>query len=363
MKRRNAIKNLGAIGLMAALPGVVKPESNKKNKKLGVALVGLGNYARLQLAPALQLTEHCQLVGLVDIDKEKCKEWARDYNIPQQNIYTDSDFDRIADNPTIDIVYVAVPNFLHAPYTVRAFKAGKHVICEKPMCLNVTEAKAMLAAQKKAGKLLQIGYRLYYESHHVAALAVGQKRDWGKPKLIESSLGFRLPDPSSWRLNPEKGGGGAIMDLGVYCINTARRMVGELPDKVVTKGYVTEPEKYKGIYETVCCQLHFPEGAVANISTSYNASMDRFYTSFENGWLQLQPAFNAGAPVQLTSRPKLDSFPSPAFQQIAQLDAFAKNIMDDTPVLASGEEGLLDMQIIEAIKSAAAQQSEFAISY
>ena len=121
------------------------------NKKLGVALVGLGTYAAGQLAPALQQTVHCYLAGIVTGTPSKAAAWKEKYNIPDKNIYSYDNFDTIKDNPDIDIVYVVLPNSMHAAYTIRAAQAGKHVICEKPMALTVADCDAMIAACKKAG--------------------------------------------------------------------------------------------------------------------------------------------------------------------------------------------------------------------
>ena len=112
-------------------------DKNKKAGKLGIALVGLGNYAGGQLAPALLQTGNCYLAGIVTGTPSKIPVWKEKYNIPDKNIYNYDNFDCIKDNPDIDIIYVVLPNTMHAEYTIRAFEAGKHVICEKPMALRL----------------------------------------------------------------------------------------------------------------------------------------------------------------------------------------------------------------------------------
>ena len=363
MNRRTAIRQLGALGAAAALPAYLHAQ-NPPKEKLGIALVGLGNYATHALAPALQHTQFCELRGIVTGTPEKEEKWQKQYNISKANTYNYRNFDSIKDNDEIDVIYIVLPNFMHAEYTIRALEAGKHVICEKPMGMNTQECKAMLAAQKKTGKLLQIGYRLFYEPTHLAAKNIGETKEWGKVKMMESSLGFRMGRPGLWRIDPAKGGGGAIMDLGVYCIQAARRMVGMLPERVSARGYVDEKELYKGIYETVSFQMEFPNGAISNTTTTFSSYVDRFHTAYTKGWIELKPSFNAGQKVKLTSSKEVNfNDPMHPYQQIAQMDAFALNIKNGTAVVASGKEGLIDMQIIDAIKQSAKEQKTVAIDY
>ena len=315
--RRQAIQKLAmSTGIILAGGKNLFAQSNEPVKKLGVALVGLGNYSTLQLGPALQQTENCYLTGIVTGTPEKAKTWAAKYNIPQGNIYDYQNFDQIRNNPDIDIIYVVLPNFLHAEYTIRAAQAGKHVICEKPLAMNVSEGEKMLAACKRANVTLGVGYRLFYEPHHQKVRRLGTSKEFGNIKLIESSLGFTRPSPESWRLDKKIGGGGAIMDLGVYAIQGARRTVGEDPIAVSAQAFNFDKKHFKDIYETVLWQFEFPSGAVANCSTSYAAYVDRLYTTCEKGWLEISPAYNAGGIKARTSKGdmKLTSKPISKFR-------------------------------------------------
>src|SRR5678810_81173 len=138
-------------------------DANKKAGKLGIALVGLGSYAGGQLAPALLQTGNCYLAGIVTGTPSKIPVWKEKYNIPDKNIYNYETYDSIKDNPDIDVVYVVLPNSMHAEYTIRALKAGKHVLCEKPMATSVEDCQKMIDAAKAANKKLMIGYRLQHE--------------------------------------------------------------------------------------------------------------------------------------------------------------------------------------------------------
>jgi predicted dehydrogenase len=351
MKRRDFIEKI-SMGASALLLTDKMYNTLYEGKKLGVALVGLGNYSIRQLAPALLETQYCRLAGIVTGSVEKAEKWAKDYAIPKQNIYNYQNFDSIKNNPDIDIIYIVLPNSMHAEYTIRAAKAGKHVICEKPMAMNVKESEQMIKACQAAKVKLGIGYRLYYEPHHLEMRRLGSEKVYGNVRLITSALGYNMADPKSWRLNKDMGGGGAIMDLGVYAIQGPRRVLNELPTAVTAQGYVMQKDIFKGIYEMMSFQMQFPSGAVANSETTYSSFSDRLYASTGSEWFELRPSFKAMGATGNSSKGKI-TFTTPQYQQIKQMDAFAENILNDTPILASGEEGLIDMKIIEAIKRAA----------
>jgi predicted dehydrogenase len=352
--RRGALTKLSlSAGALAVGPLSLHFWSDKETggqtpRKLGIALVGLGNYSTLQLAPALQETKFCKLSGIVTGSPDKAKTWAEKYTIPQKNIYNYDNFDKIKDNPDIDIVYVVLPNAMHAEYTIRAAEAGKHVICEKPMSLTVKEGQQMIDACKRANRMLSVGYRLYFEPHHLEARRLGIEKVYGKVKMLETSLGFSMANPKSWRLDKKLGGGGAIVDLGLYAIQGARRVTGEEPVGVQAQAFTIDKNIFKGIPETVFWQMEFPGGALSNSSTSYTSYVDRLYATAEKGWFGLGPAFNAVGTKGLTKDGAMD-FKVNAYQQTAQMDDFADCIMHNRPTAVSGEEALKDIRILEAI--------------
>lgn len=350
--RREALRTLSLGGLgLATLPDLLALRSEvphlPEDEKLGVALVGLGNYSNIALGPALWETKNCKLTGLVTGSPDKAVKWAQDYNIPQKNIYDYGRFDEIADNADIDIVYIVLPNFMHAEYTIRALEAGKHVICEKPMAMNPAECQAMIDASERAGKLLSVGYRLHYELHHQEVKRLAREKAYGPINFIEAGLAFHIADPSLWRLSKEKGGGGAIMDLGVYLIQGCRHSVGEEPIAVTAQGFTRDSNRFKDIYETILFQFTFPSGVVANCSTSYSSYVDRMNISCYQGYFGLNPCFSGSGSVAYVNReplvlPKVN-------QQALHLDDFANSIMHQQPVRVPGSEGLQDLKIIAAI--------------
>ena len=346
--RRKFITTLGAGSAMLMLPAVPKfPDSFfSGDKKLGVALVGLGNYAAYQLAPALQQTSNCYLSGIVTGTPSKAEKWKSQYNIPEQNIYNYDNFDRIADNKSIDIVYVVLPNSMHHEFTIRAAKAGKHVFCEKPMAVSVQECKEMIEACKKAGVRLFIGYRLHSDPYHKAAMKF-RTEDGTGILYVQSEFGFKIGDPNQWRLKKSLAGGGAMMDVGIYAIQGARYSIGSEPVSVTAQEYKTDYKKFSEVEETITWQMEFPGGHISNSTTSYSFQTNRLYISTERRWLHLFPAYSYHGIEGWTNKGKMN-LPD-INQQAAQMDDFTKCILDDSESNASGEEGLKDLKVIKAI--------------
>lgn len=348
--RRKFISNVSkgaAIGLAA--PYLSAFDSIAQDRKLGVALVGMGSYATGQLAPALQQTQNCYLAGFVTGTPSKIPGLKERYNIPDSNIYNYETFDRIADNPAIDIIYVVLPNSMHHQYVLRAAKTGKHIITEKPMGLSVKECQEMIDACKKAGVKLSVGYRMQFEPHHQEAMRIGQQKVLGDVKLVDAAFGFTIGGPQ-WRLVKSMAGGGAVMDVGIYCIQAARYVTGEEPISITAQEYKTDPEKFKEVDETVTFQLHFPSGAVANCSTSYAVGVNHLMVRALRGSVEIAPAYDYRG-IRGSARGR--NAPTMEFeavnQQARQLDAFATCIRENKESSVSGEEGLKDLKVIEAL--------------
>ncbi len=321
-------------------------------RKLGIALVGLGKYSEGELAPALEETKFCRLAGIVTGTPEKADKWKSKYNIPDKNVYSYETFDRIADNPDIDIVYVVLPNAMHAEYTIRAAQAGKHVICEKPMATTSADCQKMIDACKKAGKQLAIGYRLHFEPHNREMMRLGQQQTFGKINQIIAENGQKQGNDTPWRLGKGLAGGGPLPDVGVYCIQGALYTKGQVPISVTAKFHpVTDKEKFKEVEEGISFQMQFADGSVADCRTSYNDKYNKLRAEAANGWFQLDPAYQYGGLKGETSRGKMDI--ENVNQQARQMDAFAKCLLNNKPTTVPGEMGMRDVQLIEAIYRAA----------
>jgi len=356
--RRDFLSRVSLGAGLLSLPSLAFAQHTEK--KLGIALVGLGYYSEHLLAPALQQTSRCVLAGIVTGTPAKKDKWKAQFAIPDKNCYTYETFDQIADNKDIDIVYVVLPNAMHHEFVIRAAKAGKHVICEKPMSVSVKEAEEMIAACKKANVKFSIGYRMHFEPHTIEVMRIAKAKEMGAVKFVENAMGFKIGDPTQWRLKKSLAGGGAMMDVGIYCIQGARYGTGEEPISVTAQEFKTDPVKFKEVDETIFWQLEFPSGAVSSSVTSYASHSERLFVSAEQGWIELRPAFGYGPIKGKTNKGEMN-FPHTNHQAL-QLDDFALCVQENRESSVSGEEGLKDMKIIEAIYKAVATGKKVKLS-
>jgi len=326
---------------------------NHQGKTLRVALMGLGSYAA-RVAEAMQSCKRARVAGLISGTPSKLQEWGAKFGVPEKNRYNYENFDRIKDDPDIDAVYVITPNALHRDQVIRIAKAGKHVICEKPMAINAKEGREMINACAAVGVKLLVGYRLHFEPKTLEVIRMRKAGEFGNILFFQGLSGFDIGDPGQWRLDKALAGGGSLMDIGIYAINGARYMVGEDPVWVTAQQTKTDPVKFKdGVDETVQFQLGFPSGAVASCLSTYQMNhLDRFFMTGEQGFAELQPATGYG-PIQ--GRTHKGELTQPhAMHQTIQMDEMAGILLDgNTPVVpVDGEEGLKDLKIIDAIYAA-----------
>ena len=317
---------------------------------LRVAIMGLGSYGT-RVAEAMKDCKRAKLTGVISGTPSKIKDWQQKYNIPDKNCYNYENFDSIKNNPDIDAVYVITPNGLHKDQSIRVARAGKHVICEKPMAINAAEGKEMVDACKKAGVKLLVGYRMHLEANTLEIIRMRNEGAFGKVLFFQGLSGFRIGDPTQWRLNKELAGGGAMMDIGIYSINGARYMIGEEPVWVTAQETKTDPVKFKeGVDETILFQLGFPGGAVASCLSTYAMSnLDRFFLNGDKGFAELHPATGYGPIKGKTSKGELNN--PHITHQTVQMDEMSAMILENKkPVVPlDGEEGLKDLKIIDAI--------------
>jgi len=348
--RRRTLQSLALAGVSPWLPAFGK---SKPERKLGVALVGLGGYAGNLLAPALQLTKHCRLAGIVTGSPEKIAPWQRKYGIPDKNVYDYGNFERIADNPDIDVVYIVLPTSMHAEYTIRAAGTGKHVWCEKPMAMTAAEARSMIDACTKNKVRLAIGYRLQHEPITQQVVAWAKEKPYGKPLKLRAEAGYRGYsegyDPDNWRLDPKRGGN-PLYDMGVYAINAARYASGLEPVAVTAKAEVKRPEIFRGMEETMRFRLEFPGGLFADCMTSYGENSNILRVDCERGWYEVSPfQVYSGNRGRTSDGKALDASlgPQPRMQA-KQMDDDALALMQGASFIAPGEEGLRDLRVIDA---------------
>ena len=323
--------------------------------KLGIAILGLGGYASGQLAPALKLTQNVQITGVITGTPEKGRNWSQVFGFPEKAIYSYDTMARIADNPTIDLVYVVTPNALHREHVIAAAKAGKHVITEKPMGISVAECDAMIAACRAAKVKLSVGYRLHFDPYFAEVARLAKEKDVGPFQKLNGGFGFTLSQPQ-WRAEKKLAGGGPLMDLGIYSIQAAGIATGEaVPVAITAKEQPKQrPEFFKDVEETIEWMMEYADGTRADFITSYNGGINRFRGESDKGWVQIEPAFSYNGLQGDSSKGKI-SFEPAVNQQARQLDHIAQCVREGRESDVPGEMGRRDMIIVEAIYTSAAQ--------
>jgi predicted dehydrogenase len=322
-------------------------------RKLGFALVGLGGLSTGQLAPALQKTQYCRLAGIVTGTPSKIPLWKSRYNLPDKNIYNYETMERMADNPDIDVVYVVTPNGLHADHTIKAARAGKHVFCEKPMEISVERCEQMISEVKKAGRMLSVGYRCQYDPNHLECRRLATEKVFGELKTIEA--GFSRPiTATEWRVKKALAGGGPLMDVGIYALQTCRFVSGREPIEVTAQfGPVTDPVKFAEVEESITWDMVFPGGLTTKCRTNYERNdVKGFSVTAEKGTFGLDPAYNYNSSRGTRSDGQAINLPG-VNQFTAEMDDFAQCILGGTASKVPGEEGLRDVRIMMAIYESA----------
>jgi predicted dehydrogenase len=324
-------------------------------RPVGVALVGLGGLSQHEILPALTKSTHCRLAGLVSGHPDKAKRLATQYGLAETSIYSYDAYDRIADNPAIEMVYVVLPNSMHAEYSIRAAKAGKHVFCEKPMAISSAECRQMIAASRAAQRLLAVAYRLHFEPYTRELIRLARTGEVGRIKVIDTAAGFAMgPDVGQWRLDKKLAGGGSLMDMGIYALQAARYLSGEEPASVSAQQTIVDRAKFRDIDETILFTLKFPSGVIAKCTSSYATDVNRFEVATDRGRFGVDPAQWYRGIKGFRSDGKPFEFPA-VNHFAAEMDDFAQCIREGRASIVPGEEGLQDLRIIEAIYRSAAK--------
>ncbi len=330
------------------------------NERLGWAIVGLGHFACNQILPSFAACGRSQLRGLVSGDRAKAERVAKAYGVPREGIYTYDTFDQIRDNPAIDVVYIILPNALHAEYVVRAAQARKHVMCEKPMAPSVAECQQMIDACAAAERKLMIGYRAHFEPHNVAAKQLLHEGAIGELKLIATDHA-RILDPSQpqdrWRTQRALAGGGALVDIGIYSLNAARWFTGEEPADMQALAWSTlGDERFHEVEESISFTLRFPSGVLANCFASYGVDrVKRYRLIGTEGWLDLDPAteYEGNRLVLGRNGQREERNIGPGNQFASEIDHLSQCIQEGREPATPGEMGLRDVRAIKAIYAAA----------
>jgi predicted dehydrogenase len=338
------------------------PQLDPLARRPGVAVVGLGRLSLTQILPGFAHSAHVRVTALVSGERDKARIIAAQYQVPERNIYDYANFDQLRNNPDVDIVYIVLPNALHAEYTVRAAQAGKHVLCEKPMSTTVADAQRMIDACKQAQRKLMIAYRCQYVPEFRAMLQMVRGKSLGTVQMITANNGQADANDGQWRLIKAMAGGGSLPDVGLYCLNTVRFLTGEEPVEIVAR--TTQPKddpRFREVEDLCAFTLRFPSGILANCSSGYSYHENRAIRLMATeGWMGMDPAFGYDNLTMQIGRRQgmsngLEQRRWSAKNQFAlEMDAFAQAIRGNQVPLTPGEEGLQDMKIMAAIYQAAA---------
>lgn len=328
------------------------------DKRLGYAVVGLGRISQVAVLPAFRHSRKAKLVAVVSGDSKKAKRLATRFGASAS--YTYEDYDRCLANPGVDAVFIATDNGTHARYSVQAARTGRHVLCEKPMARTPDECREMIRACRESNVRLMIAYRKYFEPASLALKKLIAAGKLGKLKLIHSAFTIFLPSRKgvpAWHFDPAASGGGSLVDVGVYCVNTIRWLTGKEPLEASAYSWTTHTECFSRVEESIAFQLKFPDALFAQAASSFGAAQASFLKVFgEKGWAALDPAFAFDEERRVFGKIGGRWFEK-RFRIIdefaLELDAFADCVRRGRDPEPDGLEGLRDVLVMQAIYQAA----------
>ncbi len=338
-------------------------------ESVGYALVGLGAISQQAVLPAFGHSKNARLVAVVSGDLEKARRLAREFGAGRH--YSYEEFAACLNNPEVEAVYIATPPGEHAKYAIAAARANKHVLCEKPLATSVDECRRMVLACREQGVRFMTAYRKYFEPGSVALKKMISGGDLGRIDIIHTAFTeFRPAGDSStpaWMLNRKMSGGGPLMDIGIYCVNTSRWLVGEDPVEATAVSWSRDRKRFKHMEESIVFRLNFPSGLVLQGTASWGAALASFIQVHgQKGWASLSPAFAFEEERRLTGKIAGKWFEREytAIDEFAlELDAFSACIREMRAPEPDGEQGMRDIIILDAIYRAAKQGRRVVIRY
>jgi predicted dehydrogenase len=322
-------------------------------QRIRYAVVGLGNLVQRAVLPAFASTPNSELAAFVTGDPKKVAELAKLYGV--KRAYSYDQYDECLRSGDIDAVFIGLPNHLHCEYTVRAARAGVHVLCEKPMAVDEAECKQMITACAKCGVKLMIAYRLHFEEGTLSAIELANSGKLGELRFFTSAFSQQVAAGNVRVEEPLDRGGGSLFDMGVYCINAARSIFrGEPVEVIGTMARGSDPRFQKTGEEMTSAILRFPGDRIATITSSFGAAGYAEYSvSGTKGWIRVSPAYDYAEPICVEAKignkniarreyPIVDQFG-------AEMQYFSDCILNDREPEPDGSEGLADVRIVRAI--------------
>ena len=357
---QNAV-DLPQLHAVTEAPEKTPAPSEAPAKRVGFAIVGLGHLSINQILPAIGASKYCKVTALVSGDREKAHKVAAQYGVPDTGLYDYTTYDKLADNPDVQVIYIVLPNSMHAEYVVRGAKARKHILCEKPMSTNVHDCERMIAACKQADVKLMIAYRQQYEPLNREIVKMREAGKLGSLKSYIATNGQDQGDPSQWRQKIKLAGGGCLPDVGVYCLNAVRFLSGEEPVEVWGTTYRPKDDpRFTEVEESCTFGLRFPSGLVAVCSSGYGSHRSQMLRlEGDKAWAELSPAFGYSG-LRLRTSTTMDGHNviiEPTIESkdqfAAEMDHMAECVQQGRNPHTPGEEGLQDQRITDAIYESA----------
>lgn len=336
--------------------------------RVGYAVVGLGYFAEGVVLPAFRHSKKAKLVAVVSGEERKARRLAGKFGA--SDFYTYADFPLCLAHPQVEAVYIATHNAGHTDLTLRAAAASRHVLCEKPMANSVEECQKMIEACRANRVRLMIAYRKYFDPASLALKKLVTSGRLGRLRFLHSGFTFFLPAKAgtrNWHLDRKLAGGGALVDVGVYCVNTARWLLGKEPVEAAGYGWSLDSERFLEVEESMAFRLTFPGGLVMQATASFGAAQASFLQVYgEKGWAALDPAFTYDEERRLFGKIGGRWFEK-KFKVIGEvaleLDAFADCVRRGRDPEPNGTEGLRDVAVMQAIYRAAREGRAVPVSF
>jgi predicted dehydrogenase len=295
---------------------------------------------------------------LVSGDESKARRLAKKFGA--SDFYHYNSYAQCLAHPQVDAVYIATNNSTHAEFTIQAANAGKHVLCEKPMATSVAECQQMIDACRARHVYLMIAYRKYFEPGSLDLKKLVDSGKLGRLKFIHSAFSIYVRPGGArpgWHFDRRLAGGGALPDVGVYCVNTARWVTGKDPVEAAAYQWTVDPEAFKEVDENVAFRLNFPDGLIMQGTASWGGAQESFFHIVgEKGWARLAPAYQYNEERHLYGRIGGRWFEKKynVINELAlELDALADCIRRNREPGPNGIEGLCDVVVMQAIYQSA----------
>jgi predicted dehydrogenase len=325
-------------------------DATNGTRKIRYGIVGLGWFAQAAAMPAFTHAENSELVALISDDPTKLRELSQKYGI--QKTYSYDEYETCLTNGEIDAVYIALPNHLHEEYTTRAAQAGVHVLCEKPMAVRPEECERMIQVCDENNVKLMIAYRLHLEEANLQAIEVVKSGKIGEPRIFNSVFTQQVTDEDNIRLQQETGGG-VLDDIGIYCLNAARYLFQDDPTEVFATSANNGEERFQEVDEMASVILRFPGDRLAAFTVSFGAAKTSSYQIVgTKGDLRVEPAYSWQGEIShsLTIGGEQQQQTFEGHDQLAaEFVYFSDCILHNKQPEPSGQEGLIDVRIIQAL--------------